>query len=158
MRAMITGHRPHTLGGHNPAKCVSDIKDYLRNTANNLLTYHGDDLVFISGGATGVDQWWAEIALEYGIPYELFLPFPTFTTRWESSVQQRFDILYENASAINMIRQEYAPQAYSDRNRAMAESCTYAIAIWNGRPSGTANAIAHLKQLGKEIEFYFPKD
>jgi uncharacterized phage-like protein YoqJ len=147
---LITGHRPQKLGGfgHNPI--ASRVRQHLRDTLTALQTristLHG-----VTGMALGCDQWFADLCLSLQIRYTAFLPFQGQERLWPMSSQLQYRRLLAQAAAVQCPLLQAATlsphdirQALLRRNTAMVEQSHAAIAIWDGSPSGTGDAVRKL--------------
>ena len=111
---------------------------------------------FISGVALGVDIWGAEIVLELqqdfpGITLEAAVPCRTQADRWRSRAKARYDRVLEKCNRVTVLQEQYTNDCMMKRNRYMVEAADYVVAVWNGKPSGTANTIRYAKSIGKTV-------
>lgn len=151
MKLMITGHRPDLLGGYNENNpTANEIKKILSAKIAELHSAH-PDLELISGLAQGVDTWFADIAIEMGIPLHAYLPFSGQQSRWPRPAQDRYAALLQRCKSSTIVSQFASKQAYLARNDAMVCKCDMAIAVWNGLPSGTGYTVRKLQQTGKKV-------
>lgn len=139
----ITGHRPKDLPpGYN-----------IENVRRALLNYRPDALhpkgtaSFITGGALGIDQMVATVAMDWNLYYEVILPFPveTMARFWTAHQRMWLEHLIENADYHEVIGgATYDPAMYQRRNERMVDRADAVFAFWTGkRHGGTANCIRY---------------
>ncbi len=102
-----------------------DFKDYelLKSYCDYMLSrkaQSGEEIVIISGGATGADTLGEQYAKERGYSLQ------QFPAQWE----------------------KYGKRAGPMRNKEMAENADALIAYWNGESRGTKNMIEEAKKRG----------
>lgn len=146
----FTGHRPDKLGGWDPLHPVVKrvkraIRDYLARTWPAEV---------ISGFALGVDQWAAQIAVDFGIPLTAALPCDDMSATWPLPSQQRFEALLAKANK----RVVVSPGPFKNwklqrRNEWMVDRCERLAAVHDGTAGGTYNCIAYANQVGREVDF-----
>ena len=78
---MVTGHRPDKLGGYGPSETQAAVRTWLWERVK-LHALYNEDPFAISGMALGVDQWFAEEALDLGVPVHAYVPFEGQESRW----------------------------------------------------------------------------
>lgn len=144
---MVTGHRPqHLTEGEQLF-----AREELLRLAHKLKADHGTELA-ISGMALGADTWWAEAAIEVGIPLAAYIPFETQPVKWSTRDKAQWNYLRGRATVERVIAPEYSVQALHARNDAMIADSDLAIAVW--KPSktsgGTASAVKKLVALDRE--------
>jgi hypothetical protein len=173
----VTGHLLDKLSGYNPCRLHDLIQEALtdrllhltihtsRVTLPNgsILTGTGPhpDAIARTGMAQGVDQWFAEIALNLGIPVHAFLPCSNQEARWPPQAQKHYhDLLNRIVNTGGSItwpggKQPYSPGCMQQRSEAMIDGlpsdhkdgsfapADHLIAVWDGSPGGTANTIQH---------------
>lgn len=149
---MVTGHRPQKLGGFGSNPIAARVQKHLHETLTALQSrislLHG-----LTGMALGCDQWYAELCLSLHIPY---IPRSfRFRDRNASGLRHhklsierslltppRFTVPLSRASTLS---DHDIRRALLDRNTAMVQQSHAAIAIWDGRPSGTGDAVRKLQ-------------
>ena len=148
---MMTGHRPQKLGGFDSNPIAARVQKHLHETLTALQSriphLHG-----LTGMALGCDQWYAELCLSLNIPYTAFIPFQGQERLWPASSQGQYRTLLAHATAIHSpplqisaLSDHDIRRALLDRNTAMVQQSHAAIAIWDGRPSGTGDAVRKLQ-------------
>lgn len=119
--------------------------------------YTGRDLLFISGMAQGVDQWAAEFAAQWSIPFDVYIPCYNQQQMWPAESQRRYwDLIKKARSIIQVSTEEYRPELMQRRNEAMVNSCDLLFAYWDGSGGGTSNCIRYARQIGKPVEVFEP--
>lgn len=142
---MVTGHRPNKLGGYRD----SPIQQWVRKKLREVLRVRRPPFV-ISGMALGVDTWWAEAAMQEGIPFHAYLPFRGQESRWPPSSQTHYRELLKAAAQVLVIEEGgYESWKMQSRNEAMVRDCGAAIAVWNGSAGGTGNAVRAMIEAGR---------
>jgi len=147
MKIAATGHRPPRLGGYKPCQWHTNIKNDMREV---LLSY--EDVTVISGMALGIDQWWAEAALELGIPVIAAMPFKGMGGNWPPASREILKKLLDKCQEVCYIKDEYSNEAYLERDRWMVDNCDALVAYYDGKGnSGTKYTIDYAEQQGKPV-------
>ena len=150
----VTGNRPQKF----PWKYGKGRKHkkYLAAIARQI-----DDLLgcgylhFISGGALGVDQDFAEAVLcakqiYEPITLEIAVPCSAQAMRWSKAEQLRYLSILKRADKITILSEHYTPTCMKKRNEYMVDKADLVLAYWNGEESGgTWNTINYAKQKQK---------
>lgn len=145
---MITGHRPSKLGGYRPCPQHDRIRQALialLETSRSL----GFAVTGISGMALGVDQFFAEACLTTHTPFHAYVPFEGQESCWPASSQASYQALLRQAERVVVVGPKPVlkpaiAQALHARNQRMVEACQAAIAVWDGSPGGTADAVRRI--------------
>ena len=148
-RCCFTGHRPEKLN-----RSESAVKAALREQINQAV--HDGLTVFITGMARGVDLWAAEIVLDLRkrnkkIKLICAIPHNGFEARWSPSWQQLYRYVLSEADLTRVINKGYYTGAYQVRNEWMVNHSARVIAVFNGQPSGTKNAIDYAHRQGVPV-------
>ncbi len=149
MIVAFTGHRPDKLGGWDPLHpVVESVKKSIRDfLAANWPTH------VISGMAQGVDQWAAQIAVDFGIPFIAALPCDNPETPWPLPSQQRYRELVAKARQIVVVSPgPYKPWKMDRRNEWMVDNCDRLAAVHDGSKGGTYNCIAYAEQVARDVD------
>lgn len=160
MIACFTGHRPEKVGGYQSSPLSSKVKQALREA---ILEAIGKGYrTFISGGALGVDQWAAEIVLELKKDHELKLiiarPFPSQDKVWPEASRNYFRNLCSQADEVRDISPDpFANWKMQARNEFMIKESSLVIAVYDGSPGGTANALKSAEKKNKQTVLINPK-
>lgn len=149
-----TGHRPAKLFARHP---------YSQANHKRLVSYLTEDMIaldaahppiIISGMALGFDQAFAQAALDLGWTLHAYIPFIGQEKRWPSSSQQYYHRLLEQADRIvECSSPGYAAWKMQHRNQMMVDAADMLMALWNGSPGGTANAVKYAESIGRRIHY-----
>lgn len=141
-KIMITGHRPSKLGGYaddNPAKIM--VKRWMYNMLVVMKERHGE-IELISGMALGVDQWFAETAVEMDIPFHAYVPCRGQEKVWPRESQEHYKDLLGKAKSVVMVHDgPYNRTCMQDRNVRMIKDSDLCLGVWDGSGGGTANCL-----------------
>ena len=153
----VTGHRPKSFPWNYRDKNCIQRRVYLKNlesTVRGLIEHDGFDY-FISGGAIGVDQDFAEIVINFKKRYphirlEIAVPCPNQNINWCDVDKKRYARILRHADFVNTVSPIYMPQCMQVRNEYMADKCDLMIVVWNGQEyGGTYNTFTYFKILNK---------
>ena len=153
----VTGHRPKGFPWNYRDKSCKKQKEYLKtleDTIIELIEKDGFDY-FISGGAIGADQDFAEIVIKLKKYYpqirlEIAVPCPEQDLKWCDSDKKRYKRILKQADLQNILTSSYNPHCMQARNKYMADKCELMIVVWNGQKrGGTYNTFMYLKSLNK---------
>lgn len=145
---MITGHRPNKLGGYKtPNATQTAIRAQLRNLLAHWLSVE-PGLEVISGMALGVDQWWAEEAMELNIPVHAFIPFWGQESKWPAESQAIYRGLLSRCATVQASANYYSAAVMQTRNIDMVNAANWHVAVWDGSSGGTGNCVAYMKSKG----------
>lgn len=152
----FTGHRPQKLGGFNQNNPImTRVRNELFLTINDLIKEGVD--TFISGGALGVDQLVCEIILSLkknnnNIKLIIARPFPSQSKVWSFDQKKIFEKYLKSADkVVDVSSDPYSPYKMQIRNEWMIKNSDILVAVWDGSPSGTKNAIDFAVKQGKKI-------
>jgi uncharacterized phage-like protein YoqJ len=150
-RVCFTGHRPEKLMRFEWL-IKRDLEKQIRQAIADGLD------VFITGMARGVDIWAAEIVLKLrrkGAPIKLICacPYEGFEERWESSWQNRYQEILNEADLVRYICPDYSTDCFQIRNEWMVNHSARVIAVFNNKPSGTMNTIEYAIRQNVPVEF-----
>lgn len=152
----LTGHRPKGFPWNYRDKNCSQHKEYLKHLENAVRELIGEGFdYFISGGAIGADQDFAEIVIKLKKYYphirlEIAVPCPEQDLKWCDSDKRRYKRILKQADFINILSSSYTPRCMQERNEYMADKCELMIVVWNGQQcGGTYNTFMYLKSLNK---------
>lgn len=146
MKIMITGHRPNKLGGYSMDSAINKIVEgELRKVVSTL-----DPAVDIAicGMAQGVDQLFANICMEFGIPVHAYVPFEGQESKWPTIAQKKYRSLINQCDDVVVCAAHSSKGAFLFRNALMVRNSDSAIAVWDGSPGGTAHAVSLIKIAG----------
>ena len=145
-----TGHRPQFL----PCK-FNESDPWLIDLKTRLLDwmqFNNPDKV-ISGMALGWDMWVADAALQLGIPFDAYVPFPGQPTRWADSSIKHYNYLLSKAAKVKTISKYYSNRAFTLRDEAMVNDATGVVALLSPKmkSGGTFYTVNYAKKNGKNI-------
>lgn len=148
-RCAFTGHRPEKLDLPE-----ANVRLLLQNAIEQA--YADGYNVFISGMARGVDMWAADLVLQFREAYPdvklmCAIPFPGHELRWSTSQQAEFRRIVQCSDLAITVCGGYSSGCYQRRNEWMIDHCSRLIAVWDGRPSGTKNAVDYAEAQGVEV-------
>ncbi len=155
----FTGHRPPKFGGYNEHDndTIIAVKRSLEQMVD-LLAKTGTK-TFLSGMALGVDTWTAEAVLGWKKRYSQIrlvcaVPFQGFEMKWPGASQERFHAILERGDQVVIVSGGgYSPEKLQRRNQWMVDHADGLLAVWDGSPGGTANAVHYAEAVGKPIHF-----
>jgi uncharacterized phage-like protein YoqJ len=149
----VTGHRASKLGGHQvPNPIYHAVRRQIDEAFIELLP----DLV-LTGMALGVDQWVAEICVQFDIPFAAIIPFEGQESVWPSHAQARYHWLLSKAAWKYVVSPgEYHVSKLQTRNEWIVSHCNLLLAVYNGTKGGTANCIAHALRVRCPIRYITP--
>jgi len=147
-RCAFTGHRPEKL-----KICEEEARRLLLHGIQQA--YSSGYNVFISGMARGVDLWAADIVLSLkklhpDIKLMCAVPFTGHDLRWAESDRIECRRILQNADLVVTVCKGYSGGCFQLRNQWMIDHCSRLIAVWNGKPSGTGNAVRYAQAQGIE--------
>lgn len=155
MPIAVTGHRPDKIGGYdfyNPVRTW--VREQLKRKLLDLRPQYA-----ISGMALGVDQDFAYVCLEIGVPFLAAIPFVGQESRWPEASQQFYRDLMARAYHVVVVSPGgYAAWKMQTRNEYMVNLCRVLIAVWDGTPGGTGNCVRYAERVGRPIERINPQD
>jgi uncharacterized phage-like protein YoqJ len=149
--AMVTGHRParlldppvYDMSDH----VYDDLRQEMRVVLESLRRRYGDDLVAVSGMALGIDTLWAQIALDMGIPLHAYIPCVGQDAPWKPESRRLYADLLARASWIEQCSDKpYSHGLMNLRNQRMVDDSVVCLAVWNGKPGGTGDAVARFRR------------
>ena len=152
----VTGHRPKGFPWNYRDSSCALHKKYLKSLENAVreLIAEGFDY-FISGGAIGADQDFAEIVLKLKkhyphIRFEIAIPCPKQDLKWCESDKKRYHRILKQADFVNILSASYTPCCMQNRNEYMVDKCDLLLVVWNGQKSGgTYNTFLYAKGKNK---------
>ena len=152
----VTGHRPKGFPwNYRDSDCIQH-KKYLKSLENAVRELIEDGFNhFISGGAIGADQDFAEIVLKlkkhyFHIRLEVAVPCPDQGLKWRENDKERYKRILKQADFINILSTNYSPHCMQERNEYMVDKCDLLLVIWNGQKcGGTYNTLMYIKSQNK---------
>ena len=156
LKAAATGHRPDKIGGYD---YYAPQRVWIRNRMRSELMDLMPEYV-ISGMALGIDQDWAQVAIDLAIPFIAALPFTGQESQWPKSSQDYYHSLLEQAHRIVVVSSGgYAAHKMQVRNEWMVDNCTDLFAFWDGSDGGTGNCVKYAQRTKPNaIHYVDPND
>lgn len=149
MIVAFTGHRPDKLGGWDP---LHPVVERVKKSIRDFLARRWPTQV-ISGMALGVDQWAAQICVDFGIPFIAAMPCDHMEHPWPLPSQERFHALLAKARQQVIVSPgPFKPWKMQRRNEWMVDHCELLAAVHDGSGGGTYNCIEYAESVGREVE------
>ncbi|MDO5112191.1 MAG: SLOG family protein [Clostridia bacterium] len=115
---------------------------------------------FISGFAEGSDLLFADavlsLAREYGVTLEAALPFPNSCARWRESDRALYLSLLPRCDSVYEASQRPGRRFYLLRNDYIVSRSDRMIAVYDGKPGGTAYTLRRAQEKGVAIDLIKP--
>ena len=156
VRIAVTGHRPDKLGGYKATEKHKAIRRHMKDLLEKV---PDGELVLISGGALGIDQFWMEVGLHLELPVMAILPFEGYNDRWPKSSKDKYEVLLDKCVEVMYACEPgYAAHKMQTRNEWMVDNCDILMAYWDGSESGTSNCIDYAVKRKKIVNIFNIKD
>ena len=136
----VTGNRPQKFPwkygeGKEHKKYLTNMERQIEELIESGYTY------FISGGALGVDQDFAEAVLRAkqvhaGIELEIAVPCRNQTARWSEAERLRYLSILEHADQVEVLSEHFTRYCMLKRNEYMVDKSDLVLVYWNGEESG----------------------
>ncbi len=111
---------------------------------------------FISGFAEGSDLLFAQAVLElqrdYAVVLEAALPFPNSHSRWGEADKALYLSLLPRCASVYTASQYPGRRFYLMRNDYIVAQSDRLIAVYDGKPGGTAYTLARAREKGVMID------
>jgi uncharacterized phage-like protein YoqJ len=158
----FTGHRPRKLSfgyNENHPDCIrlkEVLKQQIEQAVKDGYSY------FILGGALGVDQWAAEIILEFKRKYphirlEIAVPCRDQDKKWKEPSKKRYRNILSLADVVCYVSlEDYHPGLMIERDDYMIGKSQRLIAVFNGRQGGTEHTVKAGREKGLELVIINP--
>lgn len=156
------GLRPRQLPfGFDEAdnRCAA-LRDRLRTETLKLM--REDSEHFITGMDMGVGLLAAETVLELkdlcpGITLECAYPYEDQAARWPESVRDRYYDIASRCDRETLLQTRYTPDCFDRWIRYLADQADSVLAVWDGRPGWTKNAVRYARQQEKPVTVIDPQ-
>lgn len=140
----FSGHRPEKVTGAE-ARIVVELRKEIEQAIDDGYR------MFLTGMSRGVDLWAADIVIElrrYNKDLKLMcvIPFEGMEERWTVEWKKHFNMVRKKADLVQVLSNQYSPDAYQIRNAWMVNHASRLIAVFNGDQSGTANTIQYAQE------------
>jgi uncharacterized phage-like protein YoqJ len=153
MKLAISGHRPEKLGldySHESRKLTKEFAIIILSSIAKLKH-------IIVGMAQGIDQAFAEAAIELNIPFDAALPFAGQELRWPASSQRKYHEILEKASEAHIVCQKNEVKSLFTRNQFMVDWADHLLYILKpGETGGTYECVKYCEKLGKYSKNFWP--
>jgi uncharacterized phage-like protein YoqJ len=149
----VTGHRLKKFRFYD-AGTIPRVK---RRLKEEIIRLRPREL--ITGMATGVDQWTADIAIELSIPFIAAVPFNGQELKWDRTTQRHYHYLLKLAKQVVIVSPgPYAREKMDRRNEWIVDHSDLMLAVWNGLGGGTANTVHYARERRREVIRINPSD
>lgn len=106
--------------------------------------------------AIGFDMICAELVLELKKEYPQIkivcaIPCKGQEKVWNALTQKRYHNIVKQADKTVVLAEKYTPECMLDRNRYMINNSSLCIALFDGKPGGTAKTIKFAEENGVEV-------
>ena len=146
----VTGNRPQKFPwkygeGIAYKKYLADMARQIEKLIESGYTY------FISGGALGVDQDFAEAVLcakkvHPEIQLEIAVPCRTQADRWSEGERLRYCSILDRADKVVILSDHYTRFCMQKRNEYMVNKSDLILSYWNGEENGgTWNTLSYAR-------------
>lgn len=149
----VTGHRPDKLGGYEWSTLSRAVVRRLGFELNRL----NPDSAY-TGMALGVDQWFAWLCVQRGIPFIAAIPFEGQEERWpKPETRERYRHLLSLAAEVQIVTRltpeerkskPRVSKAMRARNEWMVDHSDHLLAVWDGSYGGTGNCVQYAYRVG----------
>ena len=148
----VTGHRPDKLGGYNNTDGHKAIRRHMRDFLEQA---PDGELVIVSGGALGIDQFWMEVGLHLDLPVVAALPFEGYDSKWPAFSRKKYKKLLDQCWQVQYVCDSgYHPAKLQTRNEWMVDNSDVICAYWNGSEGGTANCVSYAIRQNKVLNTF----
>lgn len=162
----LTGHRPDKLAGYDMTRPYYDrLRNHLIMILETIIDRY-DIVECHSGMALGADTIWAEAIIhckeKHGDRVMFVADIPDYNqpSRWTRQSQEVWHDLIAQATLVNTYQKnDGMSYAYvlNQRNIGMISECDILLAVYDGTPGGTANAVRYAQKKNKSIVRIDPK-
>ena len=150
------GHRAQNLPfgfNEDDPRCL-ELKKKLQSIIENL--YETGVRHFITGMATGVDMYAAEIVIELkkehpDIILESAIPYETQAIYWSVAMRERYYNIAAKCDIETMLQHRYTADCIRKRNIFMVNHSDYVVAVLDGRRNIISNTVEYAKTVGKGV-------
>jgi len=143
----VTGHRSDKLGGYTAFDAHEMVKVFMREA---IALFAPTELV--QGGALGVDQWAAEMAIEAKIRLVSLVPFDTHGENWPAASRAHYRALLAQSAEVTVVTPGgYSNIKYLIRNEAIVDRVDVMLAVWDGSMGGTGNCVQYARRVRRPL-------
>ena len=155
MNLAVTGHRPDKIGGYSLQSLLrKKVRKAISDKIKEIKPDYG-----LTGMALGVDQDFADICIQLGIPFVAIIPFKGQELAWPSASQEHYNFLLSKAhDKLIVTPGGYQAWKMHKRNEELVHQCHELLAVWDGSSGGTAHCVAFAEKKGVPIHRINPKE
>lgn len=155
----FTGYRYEKLPfSRTDAAAVARLRSRLREAC--VCALDAGCTHFISGFAQGSDLLFAQTVLalseEYALTLEAALPFPDACAYWCAEDKALFHALLARCDSVHAVSDHPGKRFYMMRNDYIVNACDRLIAVYDGKPGGTAYTLRRAMRKGVVIDLIKP--
>lgn len=167
LTACFSGHRPEKLpnGGDENSQGINCLKSLLYKEIYDCIK--GGYTTFITGLARGVDNWAADMVIEFkvaggkipdcevlGSDIKLIcaMPYADYGKEWKGYAKWELSHILEKADEIVTIAPTYTKGCMQLRNSYMVDHSDKLIAVVSDYRSGTGQTIRYAQKKGIEVK------
>lgn len=111
------------LGGFDNEALHSRIKEQISNKMAELKAAH-PDMVLVTSLALGPETWAAEIALQYKIPYHVYIPYDKPYNKWPKPSVNDYLFLVKNAAKkVVLSKEPFSVALLKDKESKIIAAC-----------------------------------
>lgn len=136
-------------------------RTYAEHVIRALLTRQSEPVTGMSSLAEGTDQLFAELVLATGGALHAVIPARDYETTFHGEALTNYRRLHAAAVITELDFDRPDEPAYYAAGRFVVEHCDLLVAVWDGQLArglgGTADAVAHARELGREVLITWPK-
>lgn len=136
-KTLVSGHRLFKLQSYD----IEWIKIAIEEAVFDIQVQYG-----LSGAASGIDLWFAEILKFKNIPYAMYIPFNEQENEVEEDEKESRSCLIECARCIKKVR-----------NSQMVSEADNGIIVWDGSKGDTHNVFQQMIEADKPVYWIEPK-
>lgn len=149
-------HRPQKLPwrfDEQHPHCMA-LKEILLLQVKQMIT-HYEVRHFITTMQRGVGTYAAEMVLElrdiFPITLECAIAFEEQTSYWLEDERNRFFSIIERADREVLLQKPFTDGCFRRQNRYLVDQCQFVIAVWNGQPGGTGDAVGYAVEKHRHV-------
>jgi uncharacterized phage-like protein YoqJ len=163
----FTGHRPPRLGGYGAGEnspIARNVRIVLDHAVDQIIIRYPRGVAFLSGMAQGVDTWAAETVIaqrDAGARHARLvaaIPFAGQERVWPQAAQERYRNILARADEVAVLRHPTSIPTPAQvagwlhaRNRWMIDRADLLVAVFDGSPGGTAEAVRYARDRGVPV-------
>jgi uncharacterized phage-like protein YoqJ len=157
----FAGHRPPRLGGYGAGEnspIARNVRIVLDHVVDQIIIAYPRAVAFLSGMAQGVDTWAAETVIaqrDAGARHARLvaaIPFAGQERVWPQAAQERYRSILARADEVVVLRHPTTIPTSAQvagwlhaRNRWVIDRADLLVAVFDGSPGGTAEAVRYAR-------------